>query len=317
MAEAAITIENEGIIYSPALIEPIKLYWAREGEPGRLTFTALKDEELNFQEGSTVRLAVDGRKLFFGYVFTKKRTSNQQISVTAYDQMRFLKNHDSIKYSDTASGIIKTIAEGCRLSCGELAQTKVSISRREDNTTYFEIIKNALDITAAYGEGVYVLYDDYGRLTLKSPKDMISSTLICAEGAGDFVYETSIEAGVYNRIKLYRDDHSLGERIVHVESDGKSIEKWGVLQLYRRAEEDTELSDAAKAMLKLYGSKKRRLTVKNALGDTEVRGGTLIPVSLALGDINANSYLMTEAVTHTFKNGVHTMDLELGGGDFV
>ena len=71
------------------------------------------------------------------------------------------------------------------------------------------------------------------------------------------------------------------------------------------------------ALLKLYNSKTRKLKISNALGDVRVRAGCLIGVALDLGDIIANTLMLVEKVTHTFKESEHLMDLTLRGGEFI
>lgn len=73
----------------------------------------------------------------------------------------------------------------------------------------------------------------------------------------------------------------------------------------------------ADALLDLYNTKTRTLKLQNVLGDIRVRGGTLLIVTLGLGDINLSSYLMVEQVKHTFSNEQHLMDMKMRGGTFV
>ena len=40
-------------------------------------------------------------------------------------------------------------------------------------------------------------------------------------------------------------------------------------------------------------------------------------VSLNLGDIIANQFLVVEKVTHTYRGEEHMMDLSLIGGEFI
>lgn len=70
-------------------------------------------------------------------------------------------------------------------------------------------------------------------------------------------------------------------------------------------------------MLAHYDRKTRKLTIKNAFGRPDIRAGSAVMVSLNLGDIIANQFLMAEKVVHTFKGDEHMMDLTLIGGDFV
>ena len=59
------------------------------------------------------------------------------------------------------------------LNLGSIADTGYKIpSRVEDNTSLFEMIENALDLTMQNTKQMFVLYDDFGKLTLKNLSDM-------------------------------------------------------------------------------------------------------------------------------------------------
>ena len=95
------------------------------------------------------------------------------------------------------------------------------------------------------------------------------------------------------------------------------MNQWGVLQYFEQIQSETGAAAKANALLGLYNRKTRRLTVKNAFGRPDIRGGSAVMVSLNLGDIVANQFLVVDRVTHTFRGNEHFMDLVLFGGDFV
>ena len=53
---------------------------------------------------------------------------------------------------------------------------------------------------------VYVLYDDFQKLMLSKPIDMVVPILIDNETAEDFDYESSIDKDTYNLVKLVVED---------------------------------------------------------------------------------------------------------------
>ena len=55
-------------------------------------------------------------------------------------------------------------------------------------------------------EEVYVLYDDFQKLMLSKPIDMVVPILIDNETAEDFDYESSIDKDTYNLVKLVVED---------------------------------------------------------------------------------------------------------------
>ena len=314
-------IQNGSTIYYPIVEEGISLSWDRKGSPGKLKFSVVKDSVLSFQEGNAVKLTVDGTDMFYGFVFTKSRSSSSPnvIEVTAYDQLRYFKNKDTYVYSNKkASEVIKMIAEDFGLSVGELEDTKHVIgSRTEDNATLFDIAQNALDETLQAKTQLYVLYDKVGKLTLQNIENMKLNLLIDADTIGGYSYSSTIDKQSFNQIKITFENKDSGKREIFIAKDSANINKWGLLQYTDTVELSSSGAAKAEALLKLYNTKTRALSISDALGDVRVRAGSSVIVKLGLGDINVQSYLLVESVTHKFKQEQHLMDLKLRGGTFV
>ena len=107
------------------------------------------------------------------------------------------------------------------------------------------------------------------------------------------------------------------KREVYIAQDSSHINQWGVLQYYEKLDSNGNAKAMADALLDLYNTKTRTLRLKDVLGDIRVRAGTLLVVMLGLGDINVSNYLMVEQCKHTFKDGMHLMELKMRGGTFV
>jgi len=300
-------------------VEGAKLSLERKETPGKLTFTVVKDAVLNFQEGDTVKLTVDGTPMFYGYVFTKKRGKGNTVDVTCYDQLRYLKNKDTITDEGlTASDLLRRIATDFRLKLGTVEDTGYVIETIiEENQTLFDIIQNALDETLLHTGNLFILYDDFGELALRNINSLKLDLLIDAETAEDFDYESSIDEQTYNQIKLLFNNEETGDQKPYMAQDAEKIDQWGVLQYFEEVQSATGAQAKADALLKLYNCKTRKLSIRNAVGDVRVRAGSAVMVSLNLGDMIANRYFMVEQVEHTFKEGEHFMKLTLIGGEFI
>lgn len=312
-------IQNGKTLYAPLVEEGITWETARKGVPGKLEFSVVKDNVISFQEGNLVLLQVDDKDVFYGYVFTKRRNKDGTIKVTAYDQLRYLKNKDTYNYENlTAGGLVKKIAEDFRMKTGVIENTAYVIkSRLEDNKTLFDMIQTALDLTLQNTKKMYVLYDDSGKLTLRNIEALKLPLLINKNTAEDFDYTSSIDGETYNKIKLSYNNEKANTRDIYLVEDSNRVEAWGVLQYYESIDEKTNGKAKAEALLSLYNQKTRNLSVSGAFGDIRVRGGSIIAVDLALGDINLKSYMMVESVKHTFNGNQHIMDLTLRGGEFI
>lgn len=316
---AELFIQHGSTIQYPVVEGGAKLTWERKGTPGKLEFTVVKCPGLNFTEGDPVNLSVDGTPMFYGFVFKKNRDKGGTIDVVAYDQLRYLKNKDTLTEEGLkASDLLKRLATDFRLNLGSVEDTGYTIETIvEENQTLFDMIQNALDETLMNTKQLYVLFDDVGKLTLKNINSMKLNLLIDEETGENFDYESSIDEQTYNKIKLAFNNEKTGKRELFIAQDGEKINQWGVLQYFEEVQTKTGASAKADALLKLYDQKTRRLTVKNAFGDVRVRAGSALFVALNLGDIITNNFMVVEKATHTFKGDEHRMELELIGGEFI
>lgn len=315
-----IQIKNNGLTYVPVISGNVVWTTERTGTAGKLTFTVVKDNIIDFQEGNPVALKVDGKEVFYGYVFEKKRTKEPTISVTAYDQLRYLKNKDYfIMESHTASDLIRHIAEDFRLNCGEIEDTGYVRTTKNCEGTLFDIFQEALDDTLMNRKEIYVLYDDYGKLTLKNIKSMkIDDMQVITDSRLENIdYSTSIDGETYNRVRLVYEDKDSGTAKIYQSQSTDSMNKWGVLQYFEKANQTTGLKAKADALLGLYNKKTRKLVLKGVFGDLRARAGCMVPVLLNLGDIVTQQFFICEKVTHTFSENRDSMDLSLRGSDFI
>ena len=311
--------QHDETVYMPCVKENIAWQTERKGAPGTLTFTVIPDSTLTLEEGDPVMLKADDINLFYGFVFKKKSKEDKAVEVTAYDQLRYLKNKDTYVYSNkTAGEVIQMIADDFNMQTGILENTGYRIaSRIEENTTLFDIIQNALDITMQNTGQIYVMYDDFGKIALKNIASMQLNLLIDNETAKSYDYTSSIDDNTYNRIKLTFDNEKTGKRDVYIAQDSNHMNAWGVLQYFETLQEGENGAAKADALLSLYNSKTRNLSISNALGDVKVRAGCMVPVILDLGDIQVKNMMLVEKCKHTFGDNEHYMDLTLRGGEFV
>lgn len=316
---AELWIQNGKKIYAPAVLDDIQWSTERTGSPGQLTFKVYVDDKLNITEGNAVRFKWNDNKIFYGFIFSKKRDKEKFYSITAYDQLRYLKNKDTYVYENkTANEVIKMICDDFNMKTGTLEDTKYKIpSRVEDNQALWDIIQSSLDLTLTNKKSMYVMYDDFGKITLKSLKNMYVNLLIDEETGQNFDYESSIDDSTYNKIKLVYDNEKTGKRDVYIAKDSSHINSWGVLQYYDTLQDGENGKTKADALLSLYNTKTRKLSIKKTLGDCRVRAGSMIGVIMDLDDVKVKNYMLVESCKHTFKNNEHLMDLTLRGGEFV
>ena len=289
----------------------------RTGSPGTLKFTVLKSGTLSFVEGDVVRFSVDGKLIFFGWVFTKSKDRWGNIDVTCYDRMRYLKANASYSfYGQSAGDIIKQIAEDFQLETADIADTGFAIpSLIETDQSCLDIIQGVVEQTLLNTGKLYVFYDNGDGLCLQLAEDMKSNIMIGDKSLVlDYTYKTDIDEQTYNSVKIAMANEETGKADVYVARDTDNIARWGLLQLYQKVDNDSnsaQLKAQAEATLSYYNRRLRTLKV-SSLGVLGLRAGQMILMQIEnLGDINLNQWLLIEKITHTFENDKHTMDIEL------
>lgn len=291
-----------------------------ENDPGKATFDIIKRDELSFSEGATVSIQIDEYKMFRGFVFAMKRSKDiNKISVTCYDQLRYLKNKDSYVFENmTSDQIFSKICNDFVLKHRVVDKSSyICAPRSNDATALYEMIKASLDDTLINSKQWFIIRDNYGVLEHINIYSLQAGIMLGDKsGVTDFTYETSIDKDTYNQIKLYRDNESSGKREVFIVNDtingGSTIKAWGILQLYEKVDEKLNLAQIeqrALSMLSLYNNTKRSLKLE-AIGVPNVCAGSIFKCSMEdLGDMSLNSYLLVTKCTHKISNGLHTMQL--------
>jgi len=310
-------------LLTPIVEDGVKWETDRQGSPGKLTFKVycVKNDGLDFQEGDLVMLryrnteATDWKSVFIGYIFSKKRSKDGWIDVTAYDQLRYFKNKATYVYTNKkASDIVTMIANDYNLTLGTIESTTYVIgSRVEDDQSLFDIIQNALDLTLISTTDMFVLYSDEGKLQLRNANNLKTNIVINETVAENFEYTSSIDDETYNEIELFYDNDETNKRDYYNALDETNIGNWGRLRYTESIQNPANAQDRANKLLQLYNRKTRKLKVTNAFGNFACRAGASVVVQLDLDDIKVSNYMLIEKATHTFKKDEYRMDLTLGG----
>jgi hypothetical protein len=288
-------------------------------QPGKLTFNYIDDNKVTISEGSPISFKVDGKGVFFGYIFKKGKKKDEKIPVTAYDQMRYLKNKDTYVLSNlTASQIFTKICNDFKLSSEVKDSSSYIISPRvHDNKTLFEIIQHAIDETLINTGNWYMIRDNFGKLQFISINSMKTDLFIGDESLLiDFDYESSIDDDTYNQVKLIKENKETKKREIYIVKDSNTIKQWGLLQYFEKMDENANVAQIqarAEMILKLKNRVTKKLKL-DCLGDLKVTAGS--GIVLGIGDLQKegvaiNQYFMVTTCSHTFQNDLHTMQLEV------
>ncbi|GMX63196.1 hypothetical protein Elgi_00520 [Paenibacillus elgii] len=292
---------------------------ARVGQASSLEMTLIKggfyeSKEFKYNLGDIVRVRQDGRNVFYGYIFSIESGREETVQITAYDQMRYLLANDSYVLSNvTATQVVERIGKDFGLKLGKLDDTKHVIpGLSENNTKLLDIIFKALDKTLIATKKIYVLFDDFGELTLRDAETM---ALDFSLGDTSLVYDYKQKRSLdktSNKIKIVRDNKESGKRELYIVQDSRTIAKWGLLQHYQTVDEKVsaeKVKEMLDNLIQLKNHEQRSFSI-DALGDIRVRAGCY--VSINMEELGLNQRFLVNECTHKFDGSVeHTMSLEL------
>lgn len=314
--ELVVASKAGGMIEISGLVESCEWVTNRTGQPGKFTFTYLKDKDVTFTEGDVVRFSVDGQVQFYGWVFTRSETRWGEVSVTCYDRLRYLKANASYTfYAQSAGDILRQIAGDLQLDVGTVEDTGYKLpSLVEQDQTCLDILQTAIEQTLLNTGRIFVLYDDGQGLALQEAANMMSDVVIGDRSLlTDYTYTTDIDKQTYNSIKLVRPNEETGRADVYIQEDSGTIGQWGLLQLYQKVDGDAneaQIKAQAAVTLEYYNRVLKTLKI-SSLGVPGLHAGQMILVKAdGMGDTGVSQYVMLERVSHRWENGVHTMDLE-------
>lgn len=312
--------KNEKLYDISDVIGNLEITTNIENDAGKASFDLIKCDDIQFSEGATVSIQLDGHKMFRGFVFSKKSTQDLEIvSVTCYDQLRYLKNKDSYVFENmTSDEIFARICNDFVLSYRVVDKSSyVCAPRSNDATALYDMIKSALDDTLINTSRWYIIRDNYGVLEHINVMSLFAGVILGdTSGVTGYTYETSIDKDTYNQIKLYRDNQETGKREIFIVNDtvngGDKLKSWGILQLYEKVDENlntSQIEQKALQMLKFYNNTKRSLKLE-CLGVPKMCAGSIF--QCYIDDLDGsllNSYMLVTQCTHKISEGVHTMSL--------
>ncbi|GIP18383.1 hypothetical protein J40TS1_40250 [Paenibacillus montaniterrae] len=301
------------------IVDSLTWKTSRIGKAGSISFNLIKgglyqSKDFTYSNGDRVRVRVGDIEVFHGYIFSIDAGRDESVSITAYDQIRYLMNTDTYVFEgQTATDIVKRIANDFQLQLGHVAETGYKIpTMSEDGQKLLDIICKAITLTYHHTGNDYCLYDDFGKLCLRNVEDTQLDIYIGEKSLlYDYSVKTSIDDDTYNRIKLYRDNSKTGKREIYMAQDSVNMKRWGVLQLYQSVDEDMnepQITELLDNLAKLKNRERKSLQVQ-ALGDIRVRAG--MRVHIKIDEYGVDQPLLVDECSHSFGDGDHTMTLDL------
>ena len=305
---------NSGTVYNTST--QIQVYKNIDGNAGKLTVLLQKDPNniLQIANGSIISFIVDGKGIFYGYIFTIGTDATETYNITAYDQIRYLKSEEVyVTQNLTASQIFEKVCYDNELKYQvKVPSNYIPSAYLHDKKSLYEIINRGRKLANIYENRQYFILDDFGTL-IWSDLSAEKTNLIIGEDSllTAYQYEKSIDKDTYNKIKMYRENSQTGKRDIWLAKDSNNIKKWGKLQLLTKVD-DNDIQAMVQETIQNYLKAKNRETQTlklNAIGVNELVAGKGFKFVLDRENISQDMWIISS--THNYNKDVHIMELEV------
>lgn len=300
------------------LVESIK--WSgRRGSPTRTLEVSLMDDDgywhdrsgIDVENGWQCLFRYDEQELFRGIIMNQSVSQSKTGTIKAYDNAIYLSNNrDTFCYENkTADAVFRDVCTRFGLPIGDVASCSYSIpDLTKKKTTGWDTIEDALSLEFDNTGTRFFVVSEQGNICLrKRQENILQWVLETGANVSKYKYTKSIE-DVRTRIKLLSD-----EGTVLAEASDTALEaKIGIMQEVDTPDEtlnSAQITELAQTMLQEKSTPQRTLALNDLLGIPDVIAGVGVFVIIPHIDINRTLYVDSD--THTFKDCLHTMSLDL------
>ena len=289
-----------------------------DGQPGKLTVSLQQDPNgiLELVCGSILRFSVDDVGIFYGYIFTMGTDATGVYKITAYDQMRYLKNKETyITSNETASAVFGRVCKD-NFQASQykviIPSTFIAPEYNHAGKALYETINYGIQYANVNEKKQYFVKDKFGVLQFTELGQEKTNLIIGDESLlTSYQYEISIDKNTYNSVKVYRDNEKTGKREVWIEFDSTTQKQWGKLQTVVQAKEEqneAQIRELANNYMKLYNRETKTMKL-TALGRPELVAGS--GFTFQLEKLGINQAMWITSATHTYEKDFHTMQSEV------
>ena len=312
------------IVYDiTTLVSSIQHQTTLNGQPGKLTFSIQRDPNgvLNLTCGSVIRFTIDGTGIFYGYIFTMSADENGVYKITAYDQMRYLKNQELYITSNmTASQIFERVcSDAFPVVPPALPRFKVVTpsayvipEHNHEKSTLYTVIEYAIQRANVAEQKQYFIKDKFGMLLFTELAQEKTNLIIGDKSLlTGYQYDVSIDKATYNTIKVFRANESTGKWESWIQQDPSTQKIWGKLQMVEEVDSnlnEAQIREMANNLWRLRNRETKTMKL-TALGVPDIIAGSGFLLNIA--ELGISQHMWVTAATHNYERDWHTMQLEV------
>lgn len=301
------------------IVEKFSISTSINGTAGKCEMSIIGDGS-DFNFGSEMHVFANGNVVFVGFLFSVSMSDTSRFSAVFYDQTRYLRNSDCIVYKGvTASGLFGIICGSAGIRMGVVDESEYILPATvAEGKSYWDIMRDAIDMTAAYEKKLYMVRDNKGALEFRNIENLRTDFVIDDEGiAMGFNYTIGIDQGSFNQIKLGIQSGS--EIKFGLKYNQDAIDEWGLLQYYQTMKEritEADMEKRAEQQLAMLCQPTRELNLE-CLGDWRIAAGCGVGVEISsvMAFRGMHNFYVSSCI-HNVTNDFHKMSLTLAINNF-
>lgn len=257
----------------------------------------------NIKTGDLIRFYNGKTKLFHGKVVTRNRTGEAgTISITANDFMLYLlRSKGTYKFKKkTPEQITKLICKDLKIKTKNLMKTGMKIPKIFfQEKEYYNIILAVYTRAYKKKKVKYQPIMEGDKLSIIKKGKMLNFVLNQSEGIIESSYEETSDSMI-NKVVIYNDKN----KKLGTVSNKNWVETYGTFQEALSVDSGNGKAEAKNTLEGL--EKNASIT---AIGDIRCISGYGVKINDTDTGLTGNFWIVND--THTFENGIHTMNLEL------
>lgn len=317
------------IVDISTICEGVTLNLELEGNAGSMELSYVSKQGVDLSEGDVVSLKVNGKKMFYGWVFKKEINATNSVKLKIYDIKRYLAYKDvDVTGEETIDQFFTRICTTMNIKHRVVNTSDYVIPTKiHDGETYNNMLQYAIDQTliGTDGQQRFCVRANNDTLELVECSQQLTDILIGdRRSLTDYQFSSDIE-NTYTTFKVQRDVASEGQqklstteqillRKTLVNVNKENVNRWGDLQYYEKKDSkwtDTQLAQYLSHVSQVYSKKTKTLKL-SCLGDTQCIPGNVIMLNIS--DLHSEGvanmkYVLIIAATHNIGHNIHTMEL--------
>lgn len=261
---------------------------------------------LNVGAGDTIKLYENEENIFLGEVQTAEKLSAYgTVTYSCTDLLaHLLRSTEMYNFANTtAEDITRKVCADFAIETGEIAASKALIKKLIiDGSTIYDTIMQAYTKASKQTGELYICRMNGTKLSVEV-KGTVVQNFVLAEGCNitNTTYQETIE-NMVNAVKIYDD---AGRQIGEVKNDDW-IQRYGIYQqIYKKENGINEVIAATNMFVGI----EKKVTLDGIDGNLKCIAGNAVEVRDKATGLDGIFWIDSD--THTWENGIHTMNLEL------